>query len=170
MDALSRLQAVAALRTDEPGLGAALEQLMDAALVIGAADMGDIRLLDASRRTLALLAQRNLDERFIARWTEAGAAWGMAVAQGDRTIVEDVHQHEAFKPAAIAGALRDAGVRGMTALPLTARSGAPLGVLTLHYRRPHRPGERTLRLLDLLARQAADIVAQDGGAVASTGA
>ncbi len=57
----------------------------------------------------------------------------------------------------------------MTALPLTARSGAPLGLLTLHYRRPHRPDERTMRLLDLLARQAADIVAQADGASPATG-
>ena len=98
MDALSRLQAVAALRTGEAGLSGALEQVVDAALVIGAADMGDIRLLAADGSTLHLQAQRNLDPRFTARWTEAGAAWGTAVAQAGKTIVEDVHQHEAFQP------------------------------------------------------------------------
>jgi GAF domain-containing protein len=31
-------------------------------------------------------------------------------------------------------------------------------MLSTHYRKPQRPDERALRLLDLLARQAADIV------------
>jgi len=160
VDAIARLQAVAALRADEAGLAAALQQVVDAGLVIAAADMGDIRLFEANGRTLPLLAQRNLGERFVARWTDAGSAWGMSVARGEKTIIEDVQHHEAFQPATIAEALRDAGVCGMTALPLVGRDATPLGLLTLYYRRRHRPDERSLRLLDLLARQAADIVRQ----------
>jgi PAS domain S-box-containing protein len=42
--------------------------------------------------------------------------------------------------------------------PLMSRSGEPLGMFSTHYRSPRRPEDRALRLLDLLARQAADII------------
>ena len=36
----------------------------------------------------------------------------------------------------------------------------PLGMFSTHYKTPHRPDNRALRLLDLLARQTADIIEQ----------
>jgi PAS domain S-box-containing protein len=38
------------------------------------------------------------------------------------------------------------------------RSGRLLGMISTHWRRPHRPTERDLQPLDVLARQAADII------------
>jgi PAS domain S-box-containing protein len=46
----------------------------------------------------------------------------------------------------------------MQSTPLVNREGRVLGVFSTHYRSPHRPCTRELRLLDLLARQAADII------------
>ena len=52
-----------------------------------------------------------------------------------------------------------AGVRAaLQSTLLVSRSGQILGVFSTHYREPRRPGERELRLLDLLARQAADLI------------
>jgi signal transduction histidine kinase/DNA-binding response OmpR family regulator len=42
--------------------------------------------------------------------------------------------------------------------PLVSRSGRPLGILSTHYRSPLKPTAHGLRFLDLLGRQAADIV------------
>jgi signal transduction histidine kinase/DNA-binding response OmpR family regulator len=42
--------------------------------------------------------------------------------------------------------------------PLVGRSGKPLGVISTHYGQAGGPSERSLRLLELLARQAADIL------------
>ena len=44
-----------------------------------------------------------------------------------------------------------------------SRSGKVIGMFSTHYRRPRRPGERELRLLDLLARQAADLIERKRG-------
>jgi GAF domain-containing protein len=41
--------------------------------------------------------------------------------------------------------------------PLVTRLGRPIGMFSTHWR-DHRPGERELRYLDLLARQAADLI------------
>src|SRR5262249_43826927 len=51
-----------------------------------------------------------------------------------------------------------AGVRAVQSTPLVSPSGKVLGMFSTHYKIPHRPDERKLVLLDLLARQAADIV------------
>lgn len=42
--------------------------------------------------------------------------------------------------------------------PLFSPSGKPVGIFSTHYRKPHRPHERVLQLLDLLARQGADVI------------
>jgi signal transduction histidine kinase len=41
---------------------------------------------------------------------------------------------------------------------LIGRSGEPIGMLSTHAKQPGKPSEKALRLLDLLARQAADIL------------
>ena len=55
---------------------------------------------------------------------------------------------------------RRAGVRAVQSTPLICRSGTLIGMFSTHYRMPHRPDPHTLQTLDLLARQAADIIAQ----------
>src|SRR5262249_11577300 len=52
-----------------------------------------------------------------------------------------------------------AGVRAVQSTPLVSRSGKLIGVLSTHLKHSGRPAEHTLRLLDRLAREAADIIA-----------
>jgi PAS domain-containing protein len=42
--------------------------------------------------------------------------------------------------------------------PLISRSGRLLGIVSTHWRNPHRPADRDLHLMDVLARQAADFI------------
>jgi len=42
--------------------------------------------------------------------------------------------------------------------PLLTRGGKIIGVLSTHFRRPYRPSARTIRLIDLCARQAAEFI------------
>ena len=46
----------------------------------------------------------------------------------------------------------------MQSTPLMSRWGRMLGMISTHWREPHEPLERDLRLFDLLARQAADLI------------
>jgi C4-dicarboxylate-specific signal transduction histidine kinase len=53
-----------------------------------------------------------------------------------------------------------AGFRAVQSTPLFDRSsGEPVGMLCTHFRNPHRPSDRELRLTDLYARQSADVIA-----------
>ena len=72
--------------------------------------------------------------------------------------MEDVEQSPIFMGTPALEVQRRAGVRAVQSTPLVSRSGKALGMFSTHYRKPHRPDERSLRLLDLLARQAADII------------
>ena len=55
-------------------------------------------------------------------------------------------------------ALLDAGIHAAQSTPLYSRSGRLLGMISSHWSEPHEPAERDLRLLDILARQAADFI------------
>jgi PAS domain S-box-containing protein len=72
--------------------------------------------------------------------------------------VPDIETHEAFARRADLDALRRVGIRAGQSTPLMARSGRLLGMISTHWRRPHRPTERELQPLDVLARQAADLI------------
>jgi two-component system NtrC family sensor kinase len=73
-----------------------------------------------------------------------------------RVIIEDVeNDHEHAVNRRIAASV---GYRSATATPLISRGGELLGMLSIHFRRPRRPTDRELRILDLYARQAADFI------------
>jgi signal transduction histidine kinase len=50
------------------------------------------------------------------------------------------------------------GVLAVQSTPLVTRDGQILGMLSTHYDRRHRPHDRDLRVLDILARQTADLL------------
>src|SRR4029079_15457470 len=74
----------------------------------------------------------------------------------ERVVVEDVAQSPTFVGTPALEVMLEAGVRACQSTPLVERQGQILGVLSTHFGRPHRSDDRVLRLLDLLARQAAD--------------
>ena len=57
--------------------------------------------------------------------------------------------------------LLNAGVRAVQSTPMVTHAGALVGMLSTHYRQTRQPSERDLRLIDLLARQAADLIAKN---------
>src|SRR5262245_65363045 len=72
------------------------------------------------------------------------------------TIVEDITHSDIFAGQPSLDALIAAGVRAVHSVPLTSTTGNLVGVLSVHYSQPHRPRQRELGFMDLLARQAAD--------------
>jgi PAS domain S-box-containing protein len=53
---------------------------------------------------------------------------------------------------------RRSNIRAVQSTPLVSRSGQLVGMISTHWREPHQPAERDLQRLDLLARQAADLI------------
>jgi PAS domain S-box-containing protein len=138
----------------------ALQEVLDAAIALLEADMGNIQLFDPQTRELQIVAHRGFREDFLEHLrivgADPGAVCGRAAQHGQLTIVEDVRADPGFaQHQAIA---TSAGFRAVQSTPVTSRSGELLGVLSTHFRNPHRPSERALRMVDLYARQAAEFL------------
>jgi PAS domain S-box-containing protein len=138
-----------------------LDELLTAAEQITGADMGEIQLLD-DKGALRIHAQHGFSQKFLdffdtVRPNDASIC-GRAMMLGERVVVEDVEQSPVFLGTPALEVMRAAGSRAVQSTPLAGRSGELIGMLSTHYRTPRRPTDRDLRLLDLLARQAADLI------------
>ena len=131
-----------------------------------APDKGYVQLLNPASGELAITAQRGFDRDFVEFFSHirAGtAACGTALQTRQCVIVEDVTLSPLFQAAPRALQLKlAAGVRAVVCAPFLTRADEVLGVLSVHFAAPHRPSERDLRLLELLAFQAADFIERKG--------
>src|SRR5690606_23140991 len=53
---------------------------------------------------------------------------------------------------------RRSGIRSVQSTPLFSRAGHLVGMVSTHWREPHTPKAPERRLLDIMARQAADLI------------
>jgi formate hydrogenlyase transcriptional activator len=140
-------------------LPALLEEVLQATIELQTADFGNVQIYNPQTRMLRIVAQRGFREDFLDYFRDVhqdSAACGRALQRGERVIIEDVQTDAAFEPHRNIAA--SAGYRGVQSTPLYSRSGQPLGIISTHFRQPHRPSERELRLTDLYARQAAEMI------------
>jgi PAS domain S-box-containing protein len=136
-----------------------LHEILDAAIAITGADKGNVQLFDPGSGALTIAAQRGFEAPFLEFFksiSDDSSACGMAMRSGGRIIVEDVRRSEIFVADRSLEVLLDADVGAVTSTPLFSSTGALLGMISVHFAAPHRPSERELNLLDLMARQSAD--------------
>jgi signal transduction histidine kinase len=119
------------------------------------------KMAAGARDRLEVVAQRNLPDWWLdycAGDMKERSACGTALGAGERVVVEDVTQSPMFVGTEALDIQLKAGIRALQWTPLTSRTGAPIGMIATHWKAPHRIPEQTLRLLDLLARRAADLI------------
>jgi len=136
-----------------------LNTVVDTAITITGADKGNLQLLDPTTGVLTIAAQRGFEAPFLNFFSavrDDASACAAAMRSGERVIVEDVRKSEIFAGQPSTEVLIDAGVCAVISTPLIAGSGNLLGMISTHFVKPHRPPERELHLVDLLARQTAD--------------
>ncbi len=157
---MRRLQEVAAKVIGAEGGASIFRDILDAAVDIVDAAAGTIQLLDPATQSLTFLASRGFDpkttEHFSRVDATSGSPCGVALAAGKRVVVT-------FDPdlpdpdGSIRWHLAD-GVVCAQSMPLVSRSGKPLGMFSTHWSTQRELTERDLRFLDLLGRQAADLI------------
>lgn len=156
---MARLQAISTRLVQAGDSTSLLQEIVEAAIAITSADMGNIQLLDRGSGTLKIVASRGFDRPFLEFFDavhDGQGACGVAMARRERVVIEDVTVSPVFVGTPALDVLLAAGVRAVLSTPLFCRSGGLVGMLSTYYRIPHRPAERDLDVLDLLARQAAD--------------
>jgi two-component sensor histidine kinase/integral membrane sensor domain MASE1 len=130
-----------------------LDKVIEAAVAISETKRGYIQFLNPATGTLMVAAQRGLNESFLKLFQQIRET--SDVDSAHRMIVEDLRTDGKLS-SQISRVFIYAGVRAITTTPLLSSTGNVLGIVSTLFDTPHRPGERELRLMDLLARQTAD--------------
>jgi|GEM_PF-1962271 len=158
---MSLLHEISTRLVGQGDLASLLEEIVRATMKITGADMGSIQLLDKTG-ALKIAAHHGFTQPFLdfcdGLHRNARSACGEALAGCKRTIVEDVTQSPLFRDTPALHYLLEANVRAFQSTPLVSLAGKVVGMFSTHYRTPRRPEEADLRLLDLLARQVADLI------------
>jgi PAS domain S-box-containing protein len=158
-----QLQEISSLLIQEGNLDSLYERVLEAAISLMSADMGCMQKYNPELGELLLLtAKGEFHPGAAAFWERVNRAsattCGMALSLERRVIVPDIESSDFMAGTADLDALRQSSVRAAQSTPLVSRSGRLLGMITTHWREPHQPTERALRSLDVLARQAADLI------------
>jgi PAS domain S-box-containing protein len=160
LEATTRLHALSTRLLVAADLTMALDDVLQEAILVTRSDFGNIQLYNPQSQALEIVAQRGFWQDFLDHFrtvrVDEGSCCAQAMISGQRMVIEDVELDSSYeRHRQIAAA---AGYRGVQSTPLMSRSGNVLGMLSTHFRRPHRPSERDERLLDLHARHAADLI------------
>ena len=160
--ALTQMHNLSLLALERGEVAPLLQEIMDTAVAILGADKGTLQLVDGD--TLRIVAHHGHARPFLEFFAAAenvASVCGEATKRGERVVVDDVEQSALFAGTASLPVLRAAGVRSVQSTPLTTRDGTLLGILTTHWPAPYRPDEQDLWRLDLLVRQAADLIERE---------
>ena len=99
LDAMARLQKIGTLFIREGNFDPVLGEIVDAAIAISGADMGNIQLRDPATGDLRIVAQRGFPQWWLDYWdvvTHGHGVCGTALERGQRVIVEDVENSPIF--------------------------------------------------------------------------
>ncbi|CAN7541172.1 response regulator [Aquipseudomonas alcaligenes] len=143
-------------------------KIVDAAVTITGSQFGTMQRLCPDGHSsghggeLQLLCSRGLPPEAVGFWQwvspNAYSSCTMALKLGERAVIPDFEQWDAIAGTEDLLAFRRTGIRSAQTTPLISRSGNLLGMISTHWREPHEPSQRDQRLLDILARQAADLL------------
>ncbi len=156
------LQSISSQLIQEDNVQAIYEQLLSAAREIMHADMATMQMLYPENNELLLLATKGFDPVAIKdwKWTKMGdeTACAAALENQKRIIIPDIENSPFIRSEEGRNVYRAAGVRAAQSTPLISRSGLVVGMITTHWSAVHEPSSRQLDLLEVLARQAADLL------------
>ena len=159
------LQSISSQLISEENTEGLYEKILDAAVAIMRSEYGSMQMLSPDRGSggeLRLLAFRGFNPEAAKFWewvrADSESTCGHALRTRQRAIAPDVERCDFMTGTDDLATYLHTGIHAVQSTPLLSRSGKTLGMISTHWRAPHQPSERDLRLLDILARQAADLI------------
>jgi signal transduction histidine kinase/GAF domain-containing protein len=147
---------------ETPGL---YQKLMDAAVVIMQSQYASMQVVcqgSDGHGKLKLLASSGFSPEAEEYWQwvyhDTESSCGAAYRAGKRIVIPNMAECEFMQGTATLPIYLDGGILAAQSTPLYSRNGKLLGMISTHWDHPHSPGERDLSLLDILSRQAADLI------------
>jgi two-component sensor histidine kinase len=150
---------------DEDGEDALYGKLVEAGAAIMRSDVCTVQMFHPERGPageLRMLASKGLPPEGVRYWEwvrgDSGCTCGEVLRTGRRAIAEDVATCAFMAGTPDRDVLLAGGIRAGQSTPLVSRSGKLVGMISTHWSKPHRPSDRNLRMLDILARPTADLI------------
>lgn len=165
LDGAKLLQSVSLVFSNEENIQVLYDKIVDAAAGIMHSQAASLQVFYPEHGIgggLKLLAYKGLDQKSADAWEwvdiTAGTPCATAWRTGHRVLVKDVETCDFMISSGSGVAFLQAGFHATQATPLYSRMGKLLGMISTHWHRQFAPSEQQLRLLDVLARQAADLI------------
>jgi PAS domain S-box-containing protein len=157
-----RLQEISTLLIQTSSVELLAERLLGVVISLMSSDMGSMQVLDPERGELRLLAWSGFHPESAAFWQwvrlDSACACGQALSSGNRVILPDIEACDSIVGTPDMEAYHRSGIRAVQSTPLLSGSGRLLGMMSTHWREPHQPDDRALRIMDVLAQQAAALI------------
>jgi signal transduction histidine kinase len=149
----------------EEGTAELYQKIMDAAVTIMRSQYASMQVLKPEPGTvgkLHLIASSGFSPEAKGFWewvyTTTNSSCGATLRAGKRVIIPDFANCPFMQGADTLPIFLAAGIHAAQSTPLYSRNGKLLGMISTHWSYVHSPSERDLSLLDILARQAADLI------------
>ena len=161
LSALTRMHELSKRLLGAGGLQSLLQDIMDTAVAIVGAEKGTLQLLEeGSLRIVAHCGHQEPFLKFFAAAENTVSVCGEATKCGERVVVQDIEKSSLFVGTPSLMVMLEAGVRSVQSTPIMSRTGTLLGILTTQWNVPYSLSERDVWRIDLLVRQAADMIEQ----------
>ena len=159
LNVLTKIHALSGRLVESGRIEPLLQEIVDVAVSIVNAQKGTLQLMeDDLLQIVAHHGHRRPFLDFFAAAERCASMCGEATRRKERVLVSDVEMSTFFAGTPFIDVLRQARVRAVQCTPLVSRSGALLGILTTQWDVPREPDKHDLWRIDLLARQAADLI------------
>lgn len=151
----------------EDGTVGLYKKIVEAAVAIMRSQYASMQMLypDPDNGTigkLRLLASSGFSPEAEKFWEwvhrHTGSSCGAALRAMERVVIPNFPLCDFMQDAPTLPIFLEAGIFAAQSTPLYSRSGKLLGMISTHWSHPHKPSERHLYLMDVLARQAADLI------------
>ncbi len=158
LDAMKELPKLGMPFVHEDNLESILREILNLTISISGADFCNIQLLDPESSDLKIAAHHGFPKWWLNCLEMGKGTCVTALRSGKRVIVEDIEQSPIFIGTPALEIQLKAGVRACQSTPLVSRSGKLFGMFSTYYKTSYKPDDRAIRLLDMLASYAADLL------------
>ncbi|GFO63644.1 PAS domain-containing sensor histidine kinase [Geomonas paludis] len=160
---LRMLQQISESLIEEGDVQGLYQRIVDAAATIMHSDCASLQMYYPDRGNegeLYLLAHRGFPPQAAEHWQwvqpSTGTTCGQALKRGTRVMESNVQSAQWMREEI--NVYLGNGIYAVQSTPLLSRTGFMVGMLSTHWRQPHRLSERDFSLFDIVARQAADLI------------
>ena len=141
------------------------ENVIDKAVNVMRSDYASLQMLFPKRGSggeLWLLAFRGFNPQAAQFWewvrADSKSTCGIALLGKQRVVAPDIAACDYMAGSEDRQVYLQTGIRACQTTPLIGRSGVVVGMISTHWRVPHTPSEKDLRLFDALATEAAGLI------------